>query len=439
MNMKKIYLYILFVLLAFASCKKDDSGSVFGEKPDERLDKAMQTYSTQLIGAENGWKAFLYTNGEEAYSFLFNFTASNRVTMFADIDEESAAAPFESSYRLKAVQKPSILFDTYSYMHLLADPDPTVIGGVVGSGRFSDFEFAIDSAGSDTIRLTGNNLGSKLILVRATKAEADAYKAGALQQMKENADAYASATPFSFMQVNDVKYETIISPGSKMVALAFSENGEDKILTSAYSYTTYGIHLSQPFQLGVLTFDELFWDAESGEYYTISGTNRISVQPSTTPSAPLSALLGVVYSSIDVPQGTGTNPLPGTSPLFVDEYNNARIGILNGPYRLTMRTMSFQFDANTNSMRINLIISQGTANFAATYDYSYNKSADGVFRFTRLSSNGNASLITANMNSLLKYIEGDGFKVDYFDTGSGLLGRLTSQQHTAFYFTGTLN
>lgn len=437
--MKKTYLYILFVLLAFVSCKKDDSGSVFGEKPDERLDKVMQAYSKQLTGSENGWKAFLYTNGEEAYSFLFNFTESNRVTMFADIDEESASAAFESSYRLKAVQQPSISFDTYSYIHLLADPDPSVIGGVVGSGKFSDFEFAIDSAGKDTIRLTGNNLGSKMVLVRATKAEADAYKAGALQQMKENADAYASATPFSFMQVNDSKYETIISPGSKMIALAFSENGEDKILTSAYSYTSYGIHLSQPFQLAGLTFDELFWNAETGGYYTISGTNRISVQPSTTPSAPLSALLGVVYSSIVVPQGSGTNPLPGTSPLFVNEYNNARLGILNGPYRLTMRAMTFIFNANTNSMRISLAISQGTANFLATYDYSYTKSADGVFRFTRLSSNGNASLITTNMNSLLKYIEGDGFKIDYFDTGSRLLGRLTSQQHSTFFFTGTLN
>lgn len=439
MNMKKICFYILFVLLAFTSCKKDDSGSVFGEKPDERLDKVLRAYSEQLTGSENGWKAFLYTNGGEAYSFLFNFTESNRVTMFADIGDESASAAFESSYRLKAVQKPSILFDTYSYIHLLADPDPTVNDGEVGSGRFSDFEFAIDSAGADTIRLTGNNLRSELILVRATKAEADAYKAGALKQMKENADAYASTTPFSFIQVNDSKYETIVSPGSKMVALAFSENGEDRILTSAYSYTTYGIHLSQPFQLAGLTLEEFFWDAESGKYYTFSGTTRIAVQPSATPSAPLSALLGVVYSSIAVPQGTGTNPLPGTSPLFVDEYNNARLGILNGPYRLTMRTMSFLFDANSNSMRISLTVAQGASNFLATYDYSYTKSADGVFRFTRLSSNGNASLITANMNSLLKDIDGDGFKIDYFDTGSGLLGRLTSQQHNAFYFTGTLN
>jgi len=398
----------------------------------------MAAYSEQLTGAENGWKAFLYTNGEEAYSFMFQFNTSDRVTMYADLSEESSTVIAESSYRLKAVQKPSILFDTYSYLHLLADPDPDVLDGDAGYGRYSDFEFSIDSVSTDTIKLTGNNLGSKLIMVRATKAEADAYKAGALMQMIINAVSYADETPFSFLQVGNIKYETIISPDSKALALIYSENNEDKVVRSAFSFTPYGLHLAIPLVLGGVSFDELIWDTGSKSYYALSGSTKIPVQASTTPSAPLSALLGLVYSNLVVPQGTGTNPLPGTSPLFVTEYNKTRTAILTGPYRLTMKDMTFIFNSASKAMRISLVIAQGTANFVATFDYSYTKSSAGIFQFTRLSSNGNASLIEVQMASILKYIETDGFKVEYFNSGSALLGQLTSQQRPLFFFTGNL-
>jgi hypothetical protein len=77
--------------------------------------------------------------------------------MLSDFNETTATVLKESSYRLKALQQPTLIFDTYSYLHLLSDPDPNVAGGIAGKGYNSDFEFAYDPtiAQADTIILTG--------------------------------------------------------------------------------------------------------------------------------------------------------------------------------------------------------------------------------------------------------------------------------------------
>jgi hypothetical protein len=68
------------------------------------------------------------------------------------------------------LQQPSLIFDTYSYLHLLADPDPNVNGGRVGAGLSSDFEFYVDSTVADTMKLVGRFNGSKAILTKGKPA-----------------------------------------------------------------------------------------------------------------------------------------------------------------------------------------------------------------------------------------------------------------------------
>ncbi|WP_374165209.1 DUF4302 domain-containing protein [Arcticibacter sp. MXS-1] len=438
--MKKFSIYILILTWAFASCKKDNNDTLFGERADQRLNEAITKYGEQLAGAQYGWKAFLSTTQGESFGFYFQFNNSNRVKMYSDFDGEFAVSSFESSYRLKAVQRPSLFFDTYSYLHVLADPDEGISGGDRGAGRYSDFEFSFDTVKTDSIKMTGTFMGSKLLLVRATKAEYDAYQAGALNVMIQSAENYASETPFSFVQIKDSKYETIISPEGRVLALAYQENNEDKFVKTSFAYAVNGLHLEKPVTLNGVTFDELLWDASGKHYYIQAGTQRITVQASSSPTAPLSILLGMVYTSVVVPNGSGTNPLPGTSALFLKEYNASKAAILAGPYRLTLKDMEFAFDASDKSMVINAVVAQGATNFLATFTYSYKKTADGLFKFTPVSQNGNGGLIKNDM-TLLKYIESDSFKVDYLKTDTGLLGKLSSTHvypGGEFSFTGLL-
>lgn len=177
--MRNLLVYFLLIATVFSACKKDDT-HLFDKSPDQRLNEAIASYQTQLAGAQNGWKAFLYTKSGGIYTFYFKFNNSNRVQMLSSFDSTSAVTLKESSYRLKALQQPSLVFDTYSYLHVLADPDPSVNGGNLGAGLQSDFEFYFDSTSTDTINLVGRFNGSKVVLVRATQAEAAAFNSGQL-------------------------------------------------------------------------------------------------------------------------------------------------------------------------------------------------------------------------------------------------------------------
>src|SRR6185312_11809852 len=143
--MRKIIAYaVLMVLIASSCTKKDDH--LFNESPDDRLSKKLGDYQTQLSGASYGWKMVIEPAGGGAYGFYVKFNNENRVQMVSDFDSASAVTLKESSYRLKALQQPSLIFDTYSYIHVLSDPDDGVNGGVFGKGLQSDFEFFFDDS-----------------------------------------------------------------------------------------------------------------------------------------------------------------------------------------------------------------------------------------------------------------------------------------------------
>src|SRR5437868_7377543 len=114
MRLMTKYLLSFFVATVFlAACKKNED-HVFNQTPDERINQALQNYQSQLSGAQYGWKAVLYPKGGGAYFFYLKFNDANRVQMVSDFDSASAVNVKESSYRLKALQQPSLIFDTYS-------------------------------------------------------------------------------------------------------------------------------------------------------------------------------------------------------------------------------------------------------------------------------------------------------------------------------------
>ncbi len=168
--MKKIVSYILAATtIGLSGCDKHKDA--FDKSPDERINEALATYQSALTSSQYGWKGWIYPAGLEGgvVSFYFKFNETNRVEMFSDFDSASAVTPMTASYRLKALQQPALIFDTYSYVHVLADPDGSVNGGNYGSGLISDFEFAIDSIAGDTVKLTGRFNKSKAFLVKATQ------------------------------------------------------------------------------------------------------------------------------------------------------------------------------------------------------------------------------------------------------------------------------
>src|SRR5688572_18106495 len=111
--MKRILIVFLVLAAALTSCTKEED-PVFEKSPDERLQEKLTAYQVQLSGAQNGWNGLLVTDSGRGstHSFYFKFNDQNRVTMLSDFDPVSATTFKESSYRIKALLQPSLLFDT---------------------------------------------------------------------------------------------------------------------------------------------------------------------------------------------------------------------------------------------------------------------------------------------------------------------------------------
>ena len=172
--MKKIILYLSFLVLAVAGCTKVEDSKL--ADPDKRLAAELSKNESLLVSAPNGWKAQIYPKGGKGYAFYFKFTADGKVDMLSDFNAESAGTLKQSTWRLKALQRPTLIFDTYSYIHLLSDPTASISGGTTGKGLTSDFEFAFtttDNTG-DSLKLEGIVNQNAMTYVRATAAEEQA-------------------------------------------------------------------------------------------------------------------------------------------------------------------------------------------------------------------------------------------------------------------------
>lgn len=261
--MKK-YLPILFILLVLNACKRDFDETVFGESTDTRLTKTLESLEAQLVNATGGWNAFLTTGSGINTGFYFRFNANNRVVM-VNSDVTNGTIPKESSYRLKALQQPVLMFDTYSYLHIFADPNGSVNGGDNGIGLQSDFEFAYDpsTANPDSIVLQGRMHNSRLVLRPATREDADAVNNNRFSGLVFDSLSKKYLNYFKRFDIGNTTYELVVNRRTKHVKIAWMESGSYKEKTTAYMYTPSGIAFASPFMANgqqFAGFGNMVWD-----------------------------------------------------------------------------------------------------------------------------------------------------------------------------------
>ena len=444
--MKKILSYILVLSIGLGACKKETE-ELFDKPADERISDALRSYQTALTQAA-GWKLFVYPSGLQSQdvevgglTYYVRFSNENRALMVSDFTTDMATVPKESGYRLKAVQRPSLIFDTYSYIHVAADPDPEVSSSPVQQGGFgwgTDFDFSFtETEITDTIRLEGNFNGSDAYLIKITKEEIDAAFSGAMANIIDVTSDYATTTPFIVLNgTGNEKINVAFNLSLYIIEFSFVD-GSGNIVTikAPFSHTINGLHLKAPITVGGITFQDIYWDATNLYYYILQGSTKIQLTTPATPafSLPLTNAIGTAYQSIIIP----TFRLPNQSADFVTKYNAVKTAIKNGPYNLDLNVMEFAFNAQARTMNLNVIVFQDNQGFLAQYNYTYNITG-GLFKFTLVGGNGNANLIAADMSPLLNHINTNTFQLSAIATSFGVLAQFTSQQSPAFFFTGNL-
>src|SRR4029079_18473784 len=185
--------------------------------------------------------------------------------MFADINLQTASTAKESSYRLKDLQTPALIFDTYSYLHMLADPDGSVNGGTNGQGLVSYFEFAFDSLATDSILLTGRVNGTKLTLIRATQQDLDAWQNGAWANVVAFENINKIQNYFKRLNIGGVNYDLKVDPVARTITFTWVDgSGNYQQFSTAYIYSSSGVVFITPFNTGSQTisgFEMVSWNA----------------------------------------------------------------------------------------------------------------------------------------------------------------------------------
>lgn len=258
--MKKIVLYIISLTLCFTACRKDEA--VFDQSPDERINKALGDYQAALVSSPTGWKATVIPGSGGIYHFYFRFNNDNRVFMYSDFDTATAKHQKESSYRLKALQQPTLIFDTYSYLHLLADPDAAVNGGSYGSGLLSDFEFSLDALYADSIILTGKMNKTRLRLEKASQQELDEWQNGEWADALSFINVAGIKNYFKRLILDGVEYEVSVDPASRRIVFQWLSGGTVKQFATAYYFKAGGIQFESPLTNGSQTingFSDISW------------------------------------------------------------------------------------------------------------------------------------------------------------------------------------
>lgn len=265
--------------MALSACKKTETEPIIGDV-DVRLSETLTQYQKILTNAEFGWKGYLLTDSKVPATFLFNFTDQNRITMSADYQ----TTPNESSYRLKSLQRPTLLFDSYSTLHLLSDPTPSVAGGTTGQGYFSDFEYAFLSASADTVKLEGTFNQTKLILIKSKSSAESASIFTSVQNISNIASKLK--TYFKRATVGGVDCEVKLDGSAQIISLSYLVDGNLKTVTSNFYVSGSSIVLYTPLKVGTAEVREisgLIYDTATGFINGSIGNIAIQIKEATAP------------------------------------------------------------------------------------------------------------------------------------------------------------
>lgn len=251
MKINKLFIYLLLALPAFflQSCQIEDE-KVFDKPYSERMEEFLQAVQDTLIASQYGWALDYYPQGDQKYggvAYTIKFTRDNAIVRFENNPDDGEV---KSLYKLKKDNGPVLSFDTHNaFMHTYATPSDGQYRGKEG-----DFEFVIDSIGSDRIKVHGKRSLNTMYL-RKLSADATEY----MEKVTEHTNLFV----FSDVTLNvGGKPYTLKVTDRENRQLSFLD-GDKVVSTSAYAFTNKGIRLYEPITLNGVEMSDLTFDVNS--------------------------------------------------------------------------------------------------------------------------------------------------------------------------------
>jgi hypothetical protein len=443
-----LYTILISAVCVLMSCDRTYD-PIFEESADERIRTSMAEHKTLLTSAPYGWKAMLYTEAGGGYFYYLRFAEDGNVTMFSDFNETTSSSSKSSTWILKALQKITLSFDTYSYIHLPADPDGDINGGTNGSGLLSDFEFTFVRTSGDSVILKGLRHASEMVLLKSTAEETRRIEEKQIRTLLEETKAYTFANKGLRLQLPD---ETVlpvaIDVARKMFAVQYLSEDESRIITfhTPFTFSLDGIQLRDPLDAGGHRISTLRWDADNAAYVVelegpvalVNDESPLILRPSRT----LHSVIGREYKSVSLPADPYVNTVPGQSRSFIDVYDAAAGELAVRVTPILLKEFRFIFDPIAKEVAFEVLLAQVQNGqqiypITAQWVYSYTIDANGTLNLTESRSNENAQAIAFEMRTMLEYLQKDSYTLEYIAGGFNLIGGFYSQQRE-FSFAGYL-
>ncbi len=399
MKISKINLMVALAMpvLLFTSCLKDQDDK-FDESSATRMQNYLDNTQQVLMSAENGWVLDYYPDVNQqygGYTYLLKFSKTE-ATIISELSSTGASST--SLYTMKTDMGPVISFDTYNEeMHYFATPNSDEY-----QAKGGDFEFVIDSVGTDKIKLHGKRSQNVMYMRRLTDTPAQYY-----QDVKAMQDNFYVAYAAGQVGGQDVKFD--FDPDNRQVEIT---TGGDT-LTTAYTYAADGVRLYRPFTVGKTSVDALTLNT-SAMTMTAAGTqlSTVALDPSIVVN-----LVGNITHNDDAFSSSFTIP-------YADQFDISYAGSSWLYVEINGSTVSVSADENTTgNMRAADIIITSKAdptlsaavpvhqveivdmlgNYAIYY-YNYNgelKQTTGTMAFYR---NGLRLTMTYGRNTTMRFL-----------------------------------
>jgi hypothetical protein len=230
---------------------------LFDELSTHRITQYVEACDKVLKEWSEGWKMVYYPDTSQygAYTFLIDFQEGGRVKMAWDGDKDTT----ESAYGFNTSQGPILAFTTYSLLHKLADPDPSVFGGAAGVGLEGEYEFIIKEVTDERIDLVTRQKKRPVSLVRATRDEWDQLDDNRVIVNRFEVDR---ELPFyQYIEVGGQKACFLYSQKLRMAYLAYPEGDQTIVARLPWESTPTSIRFIRPVTLGGITFSEVTMNA----------------------------------------------------------------------------------------------------------------------------------------------------------------------------------
>ncbi len=408
--------------ILLVSCTKDED-RIYTESPDERIAELLARYDKILVAEENGWVLSLETVALGGFNHWVKFYPNNRVDMLSDADAtsskfaNSSSEIKQSSYRLKSVQTPILMFDTYSYIHMLADPTGSVNGGTNGDGLITDFEFAISAYNEEdnSFELTGRYNGSRAKLVTCSKSQYDYIIAGGLKAEHDAFNGFVDDNyKFPVIDMGDKKVDMTLS--SRMVGIKYinDENAIEEASAATYldmscargEQAVSNAILVDPLSYAGGFFDKILY--EDGSMYVLINGTKYYIIENNKPALPFRFGYKEDFTQMRI----NADQLEGTlvDPYLTNVYMKAKNALYNKGSKRNMQYVNIEFDmssAGTPVMTLGIRYNNTSgSNYWAYWDFKYTLNDDGTITFTdrdQNSTNGNPKSREPNFVSILDY------------------------------------